>query len=187
MNIAILAKKGGVGKSTLSILLYEAFRNARRTVVIEDWDPQGTSAKTMAMIDEHKPGAGQKPEISIWDTPPNLDHVATATAARNANIIIVVSSPAPADVWETEETVQFARQKNPDAAIRIIVNKFRKGTLLGKVVEECFKQMTAGTLSSMLSERECYRHTIGQGWKALDNPARQEVLQLAVELLSFES
>jgi cellulose biosynthesis protein BcsQ len=30
MNITLLAKKGGVGKSTVSILLYEAFRLTSR-------------------------------------------------------------------------------------------------------------------------------------------------------------
>jgi len=187
MNIAVVAKKGGVGKSTVSLLLYEAFRNAHRTALVEDWDPQGTSAKTLAMIDGHKPAPGEKPEITIWDTPPNLDHVATATAVRNANIIIVVTSPAPADVWETGLAVDFARKKNPKASIRIIFNKFRKTTLLGKLVEGTSKSLGAPTLTSTLSERECYRHAIGQGWKALDNHARQEVLQLAVELLSFEN
>ena len=187
MNIAVLAKKGGVGKSTVSLLLYEAFRNAHRTVVIEDWDPQGTSAKTLAMIDGQKTAPGEKPEITIWDTPPSLDHVATATAVRNANIIIVVTSPAPADVWETKHAVEFAREKNPKAPVRIIFNKFRKGTVLGKLVEDTSKNMEAPTLTTTLSERECYRHAIGQGWKALDNHARQEVLHLAVELLSFEN
>jgi cellulose biosynthesis protein BcsQ len=187
MNIAVVAKKGGVGKSTVSLLLYEAFRNAHRTALIEDWDPQGTSAKTLAIINGHKPPPGEKAEITVWDTPPSLDHVATATAVRKANIIVVVTSPAPADVWETKHAVDFAREKNPKAPIRIIFNKFRKSTLLGKLIEDTSKSFDAPTLATTLSERECYRHAIGQGWKALDNHARQEVLQLAVELLSFES
>ena len=41
MNLAILSKKGGVGKSTVSVLLYEAFRHAGKTVAIHDWDAQG--------------------------------------------------------------------------------------------------------------------------------------------------
>ena len=41
MNITLLAKKGGVGKSTVCILLYEAFRQAGKTVSIHDWDAQG--------------------------------------------------------------------------------------------------------------------------------------------------
>jgi cellulose biosynthesis protein BcsQ len=36
MNITLLAKKGGVGKSTVSVLLYEAFRQAGKSVAIHD-------------------------------------------------------------------------------------------------------------------------------------------------------
>jgi chromosome partitioning protein len=187
MNITVLAKKGGVGKSTVSLLLFEAFRNAHRTAVIKDWDPQGTSAKTLELIDGQKPASAAPPNIVIWDTPPSLDHIATTTAVRNADIVVVVTSPAPADVWETDHAVRFARDKNPQALIRVIFNKFRKGTVLGRVIEESVARMSAPALATMLSERECYKHAIGQGWKALDNQARQEVLQLAVELLTFET
>ena len=37
----------------------------------------------------------------------------------------------------------------------------------------------------MLSDRECYKHSIAQGWKALDSAAREEVLQFVVALLSL--
>jgi len=36
-----------------------------------------------------------------------------------------------------------------------------------------------------LSARECYQHAIAQGWKALDNVAREEALQFALALLSL--
>ena len=36
-----------------------------------------------------------------------------------------------------------------------------------------------------LAARECYQHAVAQGWRALDGPAREEVLQLAVAVLSL--
>jgi len=54
-------------------------------------------------------------------------------------------------------------------------------------VEESAKQMSVPTLPVTLSGRECYQHAVGQGWKALDSAAREEVLQLAVALLSFQT
>ena len=50
MNITLLAKKGGVGKSTVSLLLFEAFRQAGKTVAILDWNAQGTSSKALEQI-----------------------------------------------------------------------------------------------------------------------------------------
>jgi cellulose biosynthesis protein BcsQ len=59
MNITLLAKKGGVGKSTLSILLYEAFRHAGKSVSLRDWDAQGTSSKALELILGPDAGAQQ--------------------------------------------------------------------------------------------------------------------------------
>ena len=184
MNITLLAKKGGVGKSTISVLLYEAFRQAGNAVSIRDWDAQGTSSKALELINGPAAARPAKADIVIYDTPPNLDHTATATAVRNANIVLVVTSPSPADIWEAENAVRFAHSKNSGAAIRVIFNKVRKATVLGRLVEESAKQMSVPSLSVTLSARECYQHAVAQGWKALDGAARQEVLQLIVALLS---
>ena len=54
-----------------------------------------------------------------------------------------------------------------------------------EVVDESAKQVSVAPLPASLSARECYQHSIAQGWKALDGTAREEVLQLAVALLSL--
>jgi chromosome partitioning protein len=186
MNITLLAKKGGVGKSTLSILLYEAFRQAGKTVSVHDWDVQGTSSKSMELINGHKAAVDLHDDITIYDTPPNLEHTATATAVRSADIALIVTSPSPADVWEADEAVRFAQGRNPSAAVRVVFNKVRKTTVLGRLVEESAKQVNAPCLPVSLSARECYQHAVAQGWKALDSTAREEVLQLVVALLSLK-
>src|SRR5918999_884999 len=84
MNITLLAKKGGVGKSTVCILLYEAFRQAGKTVSIHDWDTQGTSTKALELFGAQMPPASRKADIVIWDTPPNLDHIATPNRRPDA-------------------------------------------------------------------------------------------------------
>lgn len=186
MNITLLAKKGGVGKSTLSILLYEAFRQAGKTVSLHDWDAQGTSSKAMELINGRKPEIFRKADIAIYDTPPNLEHTATATAVRSADIALIVTSPSPADVWEAEEAVRFVQSRNPNAAVRVVFNKVRKTTVLGRLVGESAKLVGVPALPVTLSARECYQHAVAQGWKALDSPAREEVLHLAVALLSLK-
>src|SRR3954454_6965804 len=129
MNITLLAKKGGVGKSTISILLYEALRHAGKTVSIHDWDAQGTSSKALELIVGESQNGRQKPDIVIYDTPPSLDHTATATAVRNAELALVVTSPSPADVWEADAAVKFVKDKNAKAQIRVLFNKVRRQTV----------------------------------------------------------
>jgi chromosome partitioning protein len=185
MNITLLAKKGGVGKSTLSILLYEAFRQAGKSVSIKDWDAQGTSSKALELI--LGPEAGKQPtktDIVIYDTPPSLEHTATATAVRNSELVLVVTSPSPADIWEADDAVRFVQAKNSAARVRVIFNKVRKATVLGRLVDESAKQISVPALSVTLSGRECYQHAVAQGWRALDSAAREEVLQLIVSVLS---
>jgi len=80
--------------------------------------------------------------------------------------------------------VRFVQAKNSSAAIRVIFNKVRKTTVLGRLIEEGAKQFSVPALAVTLSGRECYQHAVAQGWKALDSAARQEVLQLIVALLS---
>ena len=63
-------------------------------------------------------------------------------------------------------------------------NKVRKGTILGRLVDSSAKQISVPSLPVSLSARECYQHAVAQGWKALDGPAREEVLHLTVALLS---
>jgi chromosome partitioning protein len=184
MNITLLAKKGGVGKSTVSILLYEAFRQAGKSVTIRDWDAQGTSSKALELIIGQGVSQPSKADIVIFDTPPSLEHNATATAVRDADIVLVVTSPSPADIWEADDAVRFVKAKNSSAAVRVIFNKVRKATVLGRLIEESAKQVSVPALPVTLSARECYQHAVAQGWKALDSAARQEVLQLIVALLS---
>jgi MinD-like ATPase involved in chromosome partitioning or flagellar assembly len=168
MKITRLAKKGSVGKSTVSILLYEAFRQAGKSVAIHDWDAQGTSSKSLELIlGAKQPGKTDNASIVIYDTPPSLDHTATATAVRSADIVLVVTSPSPADIWEADDAVRFAKAKNPKAEVRVIFNKVRRSTVLGRLVDDSAKQVSVLALPVTLSARECYQH---------DRGARLEIL-----------
>jgi MinD-like ATPase involved in chromosome partitioning or flagellar assembly len=113
-----------------------------------------------------------------------LEHTATATAVRSADFVLVVTSPSPADIWEADEAVRFIQGKNARATVRVIFNKVRKATVLGRLVDESAKQVSVPALPVTLSARECYQHAVAQGWRALDGAARQEILQLIVALLT---
>jgi chromosome partitioning protein len=135
MKITLLAKKGGVGKSTVSLLLYEAFRQAGKSVSLHDWDAQGTSSKSLELIHgAARPDKADIANIVIYDTPPSLERNATATAVRSADIVLVVTSPSPADIWEAEDAVRFVQAKNSKALVRVVFNKVREATVLGRLV-----------------------------------------------------
>jgi chromosome partitioning protein len=47
MQIAVIAKKGGVGKTTLCILLHEAIRQTGQRVAVRDFDAQGSARRLL--------------------------------------------------------------------------------------------------------------------------------------------
>ena len=121
----------------------------------------------------------------FYDTPPILEYVATGYAVQHTDIVLVVTSPSPADSGEADEALRFVQAKNPHAVARLIFNKVRRGTVLAWLMDASAKQVRVPALETMMSDREWYKHAIGEGWKALDSPAREEVLQFTVALLSL--
>ena len=182
--ITLIAKKGGVGKSSVSLLLHEGLKEAGKSVAIRDWDVQGTSNKALELIGGSKALDNGSYDILIYDTPPSLTHTATTTAVQAADLVIVVATPSPFDIWEAEEAVQFVRSRRPGTPVVALFNKVRRSTLLGRLVDDNAKQLTVPVLSTMLSARECYQHAGVRGWKALDAAAREEVFRLTLAVIS---
>lgn len=181
VSILILSDKGGAGKSKLAVLLHEAYRASGRSVAIRDWDAQGTSTRTLKLIGGQLAQMGATYDVLIFDTKGNdLNHIATTAALREADIILIPTSPSLEDIWGAEPTVQFAKaRKKKTAVIRLVFTKVRKGTVLAREIHNTTKEVGAKPLETMLGDREHYRHLTFRGWKALNEHERQEVLQLA--------
>ena len=184
MVITLMAKKGGVGKSTISLLLHEGLKEAGKSVAVRDWDAQGTSNKALELMSGQKAADAASYDVLIYDTPPSLDHTATSTAIRSSDLVIVVTTPSPFDIWEAEEAGQFVRKLRPDVPIYALFNKVRKTTLLGRLVDDNAKQLSIPVLPVTISSRECYQHVGLRGWKALDTAAREEVYRLVIAIAS---
>lgn len=192
MKIALLGKKGGTGKSSICLLLHEALRQTGQTVAVRDYDSQGTATKALARFGGTRAQDGQAYDQLLIDTPPSLTFKAAeapaaiaAAAAHEANVILIPTSPSPADIWEADETARFARTKNGSAAIRIVLNRVRAGTLLSGAVEETLKGTAEPVLPVGLADRQSYQHALLKGWAALDPKAVTEVLQFTVAVTSL--
>ena len=179
MKIALVAKKGGVGKTTLSLLLHEAFRRAERSVAVRDYDAQGSANKALSAFGGQAEKPGQQYDILIIDTPPSLTAAATAAAVSEADIILIPTSPTPLDIWEADEAAQFAARRNPNAKIRLILNRAQRGTLLTAAFAQAAETISARPLGASLSHRQSFAQAAALGWGALDKAAREELLELA--------
>jgi chromosome partitioning protein len=192
MKIAVIGKKGGIGKSMLCLLLHEAIRRSGQSVAVRDYDLQGSATKALKAFGGtlEKPGEGY--DVLLIDTPPWAGMPspnAPAASAMESDVILVPTSPAPADFWEAETSVRFAKDKNPDAAIRIVLNRVRAGTLLSSEADANLKAQLKNTSAKVLPvalpERQSFQHLWTRGWSALDSKAVAELLQFTVAVTSL--
>ncbi len=120
-TIALIAQKGGTGKTTLALALAVAAEQAGRRTVVIDLDPQATAcnwadrrdADTPIVVDAQPtrlPRALEKAmeagvNLAIIDTPARSEQTALA-AAKCANLIIIPCRPQIYDL----ETVPNSRE-----------------------------------------------------------------------------
>jgi chromosome partitioning protein len=175
MQIAVIAKKGGVGKTTLCILLHEAIRQTGQRVAIRDFDAQGSATKALKRFGGTAEIPGEKYDVLLIDSPPSLTMSVTAAAVSAANIILIPTSPSPADVWEAGETAGFAQAKNSNAIVRLVLNRTRSGTLLTEAAPASLKDVSAAVLTASIADRQSYQHAL-----------LTEVPQLSQHALAFK-
>jgi chromosome partitioning protein len=185
MKIALVAKKGGVGKTTLCLLLHEAIRQTGQTVAVRDYDAQGSASKALARFGGTREKPGDEYNVLLIDTPPSLTLAATAAAVSDADVVLIPTSPSPVDVWEADEAARFARSKNKKAIIRIVLNRTKTGTLLTDAVHQSLGSVAEAVLPVTLADRQSYQHATLGGWDALDPKAEKEMFQLTVAVTSL--
>jgi chromosome partitioning protein len=188
MKIAFLAKKGGAGKTTSSLLVAEALRQAGNHVAVQDFDKQGSSTKSLMYSKSEVEIAVPKNEYTyiVFDTPPNLEHPATLVAVREADAVIVVTGQQIVDFWEVTEAVDFAQKTNPRAVVRVLVNKVKTGTILARSVDDSITALKVKALQTHLPDRQVFAHFVGGGgWNVLDRAAQVVAGKLALEIVSL--
>jgi chromosome partitioning protein len=188
MNIAFLAKKGGAGKTTSSLLVAEALRRAGNLVAVHDFDKQGSSTKSIRYSGSEVEIAvpNQEYKYIIFDTPPNLEHAATHLAVKEAHVVLIVTGQQIVDLWEVAEAVEFAEKTNPKAVVRVLVNKVKAGTILARTLEQSITSLNVKALNTQIPDRQGYAHFVGGGgWNVLDRAAQALAGKLALEVVSL--
>jgi len=183
--ISLIANKGGVGKTTLCLLLHEAIRLGGRSVAVRDLDNiQRSATKALDRFGGTRETPGRAYEYLLVDTPPSLASPATASAAGLADLILIPTSPSPVDLWEAEAAVQYARRKKPQAAVRLVLNRVKAGTLLSGTIDDNL-EAGAPACAARIADRQSFQHLLVAGWTALDPKAQKEGLALRDEIIGL--
>lgn len=184
MNVvAILAMKGGGGKTTLAIsLAVAAHLDGDRTVII-DLDPQATATN---WFDRRDPKAGGPAVVSaqparlahvlhaaeeggadlaLIDTPPRLDTTALS-AIKAATIILLPCRPAIFDLDTMAATRDLVRVAGSQAPVVAIINGVHASGSEPAQAAKVLKQLGLTVCPITLGSRKAVTHAAALGQSA---------------------
>ena len=134
-TLAMIAQKGGTGKTTLALSLAVAAEAAGRAVLVVDLDPQASACKwsdrrsgeTPSVIDAqparlaaalakaHQAGI----DLAIVDTPARVEQAA-AEAAKIADLVLIPCKPSILDLETLRATVELVQGRSRKAPLVIL-------------------------------------------------------------------
>ena len=195
-TIAMVAQKGGVGKTTIAFSLAIEFHKRRNTAALLDLDPQA-SASTLSDMrgEEQQPRVyslhSQRLSTTIArlrkakigtvmiDTPPHTTDIALA-AAREAELLISPCKPAVLDVAAMKRTLELATLAQ--RPLVVILNLARVNHALTAEAAETLATMGANVCPIVLHERMDHINAHAQGQSATEfrpkGKASEELTQL---------
>ncbi len=190
--ITICNQKGGAGKTTLIILLALALEIVGKKIAILDKDPQQTASRAINNL--RKIG---RTDIAIVgniadefdyifiDTPPALNDT-VGEAISISDRVMLVSSPSPADLWSSQESVEFIKDhRRKGVPTRVLFNSVVQVARTSRDLPSLAKSIGFLPLHNVLGRRQAYQYAILQGWSALKPIERNEILKLAIEITTL--
>ena len=175
MKITLCNGKGGAGKTTLAVLLGTAFQKAGHRVALVDRDPQGTATRWLRETGELELATPQgEHRLVVIDTPPRLDSKLLHDSLAESDCAILVSSPSPADLWTSQDSVAVIRRHLPPGKpARILFNQVQRRTVLAGDLDNLAERIGLPALQTKIGRRQAFQHAALLGWAALDASSRR--------------
>lgn len=194
-RIAFGNGKGGVGKTNLAFHSALGLAHQGRRVGYIDTDMQQTLTRALTLREL----AGDEPLISAFDpsrrdeydyilidSPPRIDEREFLREVKKADLVCLVAQPALEDIWGLVGSLPALLEQRPDAPFVIVANRYIPGRILAKSFPEMLRNhqidiplLQSGGRPFYFHDRECYKHSKGAGWAALDESGQLGVTLLA--------
>ena len=173
LTLVVLNSKGGVGKTTATMMLAAAITHAGRNVEVWDADPQGSATEWVE--DATQAHGGPLPiqfqtmnraslsrrstaaDVLLIDTAPGDPAALSAVAAR-ADLVIVPTEAAPADVPRVFATVDALGQAVPSV---VLLNKVEPHTLTHADTLAVLEAEGVPYFATMIPRRQLFKRAFG--------------------------
>lgn len=204
--VGVLNQKGGAGKTTFSCHFAVELSKRGYSVAIVDTDPQGNASSWRALrapddvlvvkvTDPRSIGSQSRALANKYDVV-IIDGAAVAAdpmvaSVKVADSILIPCQPAPKDIWSTSDLVDLILARHqisgglPPSAF--IVNGAKKGTILGREIDDALLKLGLPVFDNRIHERELYKLVDKTGSVAQElepgGDAAKEIQALVTEII----
>ena len=180
VRIAFVNGKGGVGKTTCSLLFAAALLDAGKSVSIDDHDPQGNATSAAIHLGIPQGGSGQ--HIVVVDTAPNLEHPGTIEAIKTADLVVLVTTPDAPDLSTTLATSRVINNLRTGKTV-LLFNRVVPNTYECNELPRVAEAIPFPRLPHYLTFLRAYPRAHLHGWKALRPNSRIAAIEVAKDIL----
>ena len=197
--IAIVAQKGGTGKTTLAVSLAVAAERSGRMVAIVDLDPQASASNWSDRRETDSPvvvsaqparlghvlsaAKDQGADLLLIDTPPRAEQAAMA-AARAANFILIPCRPAIYDLETVSTTVELVRYAGAKP-FAIVLNGVPARGPKQVQATEVLKSMSLPVCPAAFGYRAAFDHASSLGLNAQEYEPRGKAAEEIKHVYKF--
>lgn len=149
--VSLCNGKGGSGKTTVAILLASALAEAGHDAAVLETDSQQTATRWLEATREVQFAVDSQHHGALFiDTPPRLDSKLVISSVRRADLVVVVSSPSPADLFTSRDTVAMLEREGVKSRERLLFNQVQSGTILARELDEMAGRIGLRALKNVL-------------------------------------
>jgi chromosome partitioning protein len=200
--LTITSRKGGCGKTMLSMVVAGSLADRGIDVALLDADPNGAAhrwatethtgqtIRSYAEADAERladllPTLAQRHAALIIDTA-GFGNQAAAVAIAGADLVLVPVTPGEADLVEAQRTVAYvnglSRSTRRAIEVRVVANRIRRATTLSRHVLAELGTLELPRLQAVMSEAVAYAEISFAGTMPKDGGPAEEIAALLAEL-----
>lgn len=177
-TVAVIAQKGGAGKTTLSIAVACAALERRRTPAVVDLDPQATAASWSdrrassgpVVLPAQPPrlprileaAAAEGIDFAVPDTAPRANESGLA-AAEAADLVLVPCRPTVVDLETLQTTMTLVRAANPRVPILCVLNAVPPRGSAERQARDLLEHLRIPVAAAALGHRVAFPHAFTRG------------------------